>query len=103
MGTKAKESQQVEKARKKLQRKIARENRFMTEESLAQMARLIERQLIRHAGERIDLKSKEIQLFDENRHPALVKSRFVAHLLRDLKTEATSPSKPKKTLKGRIS
>lgn len=94
---KAKESQQVVKARRKLQRKIARENRHMTPEALHQMSTLIERQLVRHAGERIDLKSKEIQLFDANQHPAAVKSRFVSHLLQDLKKE-----KSQKQLKGRI-
>lgn len=98
MGTKAKESQQVMKARKKLERKIASENRHMTKESLDKMALLIERQLIRHADERLNLKSKDIQLFDENRHSAASKSKFVNHLLSNLKAE----SKKQKSLKGRI-
>ncbi len=97
MGTKAKESQHVMKVREKLEKKISKEQKRLNQEALDKMARLIERQLVRHAGERIDLKSKEIQLFDENRHPAAVKSKFVDHLLSQLKAQ-----KGPKPLKGRI-
>jgi hypothetical protein len=96
MGEKAKESEQVMKARKKLERKIQEQNRHMTSEALRQMALLIEQQLVRHARERISLKSKEISLFDENRHSAKVKSKFVTQLLGTLK----GPTK--KSLKGRV-
>lgn len=98
MSVRAKESQQVEKARKKLQKKFAQEDRRMTNEALRQMELVIEQQLARHASERIDLKSKEIALFDANRHPAAVKSKFVSHLLTTLK----AGTKPVKHLKGRI-
>ena len=97
MGSRAKESAHVAKAREKLKQKIERENLRMTQEALRQMARVIELQLARHEGERINLKTKEIELFDENRHSAKVKSKFVAHLLGQLKAE-----KPKAELKGRV-
>lgn len=101
MGVRAKESHQVEKARRKLQKKFAKEEGRMTHEALRQMALLIEQQLARHAAERIDLKSKEIALFDANRHPAAVKSKFVSHLLSSLKAETKQPQSVKQ-LKGRI-
>lgn len=85
MAAKAKESGQVEKARKRLARKFAKEEKSMTTEALRQMALVIEGQLARHAAERIDLKSKDIELFDANRHPAVVKSRFVSQLLSEIK------------------
>src|SRR5690242_15089966 len=93
---KAKESAQVARARRTLERKIEQEHQQMTQEKLAETARLIERQLGRHAEERIDLKSKEIELFDANRHPAAVKSKFVTHLFGDLKRTGGQP------LKGRV-
>ncbi len=96
---KAKESHQVEKARKKLAKKIAKEDQEVTTEALAKMSHIIERQLFRHASERIDLKSKEIQLFDQNRHPAAVKSRFISQLLNEIKAEISEEAS---SLKGRI-
>lgn len=98
MAVKAKESHQVEIARKKLQKKFAREDQRMTHEALRQMEFVIEQQLARHSGERVNLKSKEIALFDANRHSAAVKSKFVSHLLSSLKGEA----KRAKHLKGRV-
>lgn len=100
MVARAKESAQVEKARRRLQKKFAKEEKRMTSEALRQMAFVIEGQLARHASERIDLKSKEIELFDANRHPAAVKSRFVSQLLNDLKTGGKAEETAK--LKGRI-
>lgn len=100
MVAKAKESAQVEKARRRLARKIAKEEKRMTNEALRQMALVIEGQLARHASERINLKSKEIELFDANRHPAVVKSRFVSQLLSELKAGGKAEETGK--LKGRI-
>ncbi|MCE5316473.1 MAG: hypothetical protein LLG04_03800 [Parachlamydia sp.] len=102
MAARAKESTQVEKARRRLQKKFAKEEQRMTNEALRQMALVIESQLARHASERIDLKSKEIELFDSNRHPAAVKSRFVSQLLSDLKAAGKPGKAAAGKLKGRI-
>lgn len=101
MGAKAKESAQVEKARAKLKKTMEREHQRMTQEALRQMERVIEHQLERHKNERINLTSKNIELFDSNRHPAKVKSKFVAHLLSELKGEPVKAKAPKQ-LKGRV-
>lgn len=100
MDKETKESPHVEKVRRKLKKKMAAESGQMTPEALAKMSSLIERQLMRHAPERIDLKTKEFQLFDKNRHPAAIKSKFVAHLLRDLKS--ASRRQDLKKMKGRF-
>lgn len=102
MAAKTKESQHVKKVREKLQKKIEKENKQMTRDALMQMERVIEGQLARHASERIDLKSKEIALFDANRHPAAVKSKFVSHLLQELKEDSVKPKVTVRQLKGRI-
>jgi hypothetical protein len=96
---KAKESAQILKARKKLLQQIADENKHVTAQALDKIRKSIHHWISRHADDRINLKSKEITLFDENRHSAKPQNRFILNLLQNLKD--TSKQKSKK-LTGRI-
>lgn len=100
MVVKAKESPQVQKARKKIKQQLAAAEQRINDEALREMRLVIQRQIARHHSERIDLKSKVVTLFDENKHPAKSESKFVNRLLKDLK----QPPKTKKKgeLEGRI-
>lgn len=100
MAIKAKESPQVLKARRKLKKQMAEENKRITANALREMAKNIAHWLARHQKERIPLKDKTITLFDSNRHSARTQSKFINHLLQGLKQdkEQTEP----KPLGGRI-
>lgn len=98
--TKAKESKQVEKARRKLKMQIEEEHKLITEAALREVSKDIKNWISRHAQERIVLKQKEISLFDENQHSAKVHSRYVKHLLQDLARPV--PPKDENNLEGRI-
>lgn len=99
MATKAKESSQILKARKKLKQQIADENKFITSQALDHIRKSIHLWLSRHSTERLSLKDKEITLFDENRHPAKTQNKFIATMIKNLKH---SPKKGSKALEGRI-
>jgi hypothetical protein len=100
MTEKAKESKQVQKARKKLKLQILEEHKLLTENALKKVSNDIKQWISRHASERVQLKEKDISLFDENKHSAKVHSRFVKHLLTDL-AEGREPVESNK-LEGRI-
>lgn len=95
MGTKAKESVYIKKAREKLKKELAKADKKITERALYQMSRIIHRWIDRHAEERVPIK---FEFFDENRHSAKTKSKFIRNLLTKLRKE----SKKAKKLKGRI-
>lgn len=97
----AKESKQVQKARKKLKLQLQEEHKLVTESALKKVSDDIKTWISRHAQDRIQLKKKDISLFDENQHPAKLHSRFVKHLLKDLSNP--TPSLPENNpLEGRI-
>lgn len=98
---KAKESTQISKARKKLLQQMADENKHITAQALDNIRKSIHYWIARHADERISLKSKEITLFDENRHPAKPQNRFILDLLYNLKDNSLT-KKGSKKLTGRI-
>lgn len=100
MATKAKESKKVEKARNKLRLQIQDEYKCVTEAALHKVSQDIKDWISRHAQDRLQLKQKEITLFDENQHPAKVHSRYVKHLLHDLARPI--PPKTENNLEGRI-
>lgn len=100
MVVKAKESPQVQKARKKIKQQLAAAEKRINDEALKEMRLLIQRQIARHHAERVDLKTKVVTLFDENKHPAQTESKFVNRLLKDLKHPPKS--KKKSELEGRI-
>lgn len=83
---KAKESAQVLKARKKLMQQMAEENEHITAQALDKIRKSIHYWIARHAGERIDLKSKEITLFDENRHSVGPQNKYILNLLQSLQS-----------------
>ena len=101
MSGKAKDSYQILKARKKLEKKIAQEDKLINEKTLGQMKKVIQFWIKRHKTDRVKVAKKSIELFDENRHSAKIKSKFVSHLLDRLKKEAAK-TKTIKPLIGRI-
>lgn len=101
MATKAKESPQIEKARNKIKQQLDDADKRINSESLKEMTLLIQRQIMRHTPDRINLKKKQVShLFDENKHPAKTESKFVHHLLKEL--EHPKKTKRKSSLEGRI-
>lgn len=100
MMTKAKESKQIEKARKKLKLQIQEEHKLATDAALQKVSQDIKNWISRHSQERVALKQKDISLFDENRHPAKIHSRYVKHLLQELAQPI--PPKTENSLDGRI-
>lgn len=101
MATKARDSRQVEKARKKLRAQIETEQKKVNEKTINQMKQAMQIWLKRHKQERIKLADLPIEVFDENRHSAKTQSKFVVHLMSRLKHEAVRP-KSLKPLKGRL-
>src|SRR5262249_44866292 len=97
---KAKESAQISKARRKLLQQMAEENKHITTQALEQIRKSMHYWIARHSGERINLKAKEITIFDENRHSAQPQNRFILDLLQHLQGLPTKRSARK--LKGRI-
>lgn len=98
MATKAKESEQIVKARKKIEKRLAKENKQISPKNLKVMSEQIKNYITRHQQERINLKDRSIILFDENHHPAKTENRYVINLLVKLKKETPAARK----LKGRI-
>jgi hypothetical protein len=101
MPAKAKESAQISKARQKIKQKIVAQNKRTTPQALAEMSKMIHMWLYRHARERINLKDKEVSLFDGNKHSAHLQSKFVFTLLRNIKKDIKKES-PSKSLGGRV-
>lgn len=101
MTSKATESLQVQKARKKLEKKLISEQKQLNIAAIEQMKRAIQIWISRHQTERVTLQEKTVELFDENQHSAKTRSKYVVHLLHKLRKE-TPPKKTLKPLKGRI-
>ena len=99
MPKKAPESSTIQRARKKLKKQMTKENEKITPEALKQVAKNISRWITRHSPERVDLKTKRLTLFDENKHSVPPASRFVTHLKKEIDEEL---QKSKKNLRGRI-
>lgn len=100
MVSKAKESKQVEKARKKLKLQIQTEHELLTATALQKVSQDIKTWISRHAQDRIKLKQKDISLFDENQHSEKIHSRYVKHLLEELARPASPVSE--NDLSGRV-
>ena len=101
MAAKAEESQQVQKARKKLEKIFEEENRQINQKALEQMKKAMHHWIERHKSERVELPERNIELFDKNKHSAKTQSKFVAKLMKELKGSVPAP-KPYKPLTGRI-
>ncbi len=100
MATKAEESYQVQKARRKLEKQLQEENKLINEKAIEQMKKAMAIWLQRHKDVRVKLHER-LELFDENRHSAKSKSKFVAQLTKKLQKPPAKP-KPLKPLAGRI-
>ncbi|MFQ5729023.1 MAG: hypothetical protein ACE5GN_01510 [Waddliaceae bacterium] len=101
MGIKAKESRQVQKARKKLEKQLEAEHKLVNKKALDQMKKAIQIWIKRHKEDRIALLERPIELFDENRHSVQTKSKFVSHLIEKLRKEANKTLSFKRLI-GRI-
>lgn len=84
MSIKAKESLQIQKARKKIKEQLKAADKRMNPQALQNMSRLIKEQLSRQKADRIDLKNRQIISFDENQHPAKTESKFIAKLMHQI-------------------
>lgn len=94
MVTNAKESSEIAKFRKKLESKIEMEKKKITIESIEKSKRAIYNWIDHHFNERILLKTKNVRLFDENKHPAPLKSKKILKLASNLKTDKLKPNQP---------
>jgi hypothetical protein len=97
----AKESKQVQRAREKIAKKIAKDETKIDQRAIEEMKLAIRHRIDRFSKDRIRLKDKAIALFDENKHIAKIRSRFVKNLETVLKKEAQSSTAFNKLI-GRI-
>ncbi len=100
MAEKAEESDNIKRARQKLEKKLSKERELFNPEKLKEVRRQIYRWIERNASDRVSLKEKNIELFDENVHPATTSSKFVKEL-RD-KLLPVAPPEEESSLRGRI-
>lgn len=101
MAIKANESSQVRKYRKKLEESMIEEKKLINPESLSKMKNSIHQWINKHSGERVNLKNKSIELFDENKHSAAPKSKYILHLLSDIKEDKKQPTPPLRKFKAK--
>jgi hypothetical protein len=101
MALNAKESRQVQKVRKKLEKVLEEEQKRINKDTLQEMSKTIQNWIWRHQSERINLQEKTFKLFNENASPAETKSKFVHHLLNQLKKEE-GKVREEGGLKGRV-
>ncbi len=101
MVAKAKESYQIQKARKKLAKQFEAEDKRINQKAIDQMKQAIQIWISRHKAERVELKDLQVELFDENKHSAQVKSKFVKEMLQKLKSP-TKKGSPMQKLAGRV-
>lgn len=85
MSKKADDSPQVKKYRKKLEETLFEEKKLINRESIQKMSDSIYKWINNHSKDRIRLKHKSIDLFDEKRHPANIKNKFILKLQSNLK------------------
>lgn len=96
MSSKANESAHIKKYRKKLEAQMNKEKQLLSSEAIAKTKNSIHHWIQTHSKERLDLKSKTIDLFDENKHPAALKSKFILKLATKLKNNQQKLSAPRK-------
>jgi hypothetical protein len=89
---KANESSHIVKAREKLKNQLERKDKLLTQQALERIRKTMHSWIARHASERISLKSKDIKLFDENRHPAKIENKFILNKLKSLKIKTKIPA-----------
>lgn len=99
MTTKAKESQHIQKARKKIEEQLKSAEKKMSPEALNTMSRLIKEQINRQQPGRVNLKHRQVTSMDENDRYAKTESKFILKMINQIKQKQ---SKPKNHLEGRI-
>lgn len=77
---KVKESPQVKKIREKLRKEIQKEHKIMTSKGLKEISKKVRALLQRQHPPSKSLKQKDVTLFDENQHPAAIKSKYILKL-----------------------
>lgn len=82
----AKESPQIRRYRKKLREQLDHEHEIMTQAALLKTKQALQQWLSRHEYDRISLDDKTITLFDENRHPEPIHSKFVKKLFDQIRS-----------------
>lgn len=95
----AKESNAVQRSRRKLEAKLKDNHEKVNSTALLEMKNLIRHWIRRHEEERVPLKER-VALFDENVHSAKTESLYVKELLRKL---SGSEGSDNDKLKGRVS
>jgi hypothetical protein len=99
----AKESEKTKKARVKLQKKLEKIDRLVTQEGLKRKVQEIHYWISRHSSNRVTLKNKNISLFDENQNTARCSQRIASILETLRKGEFTKlKNKPKLNLRKKI-
>lgn len=99
---KAPESRRVKRARHKLEKQISDESKRITPQALEKVLKTINHWISRHAKERLDLKSKRLTLFDENKDSAPPTSRLVFELQKRLAKELSEEAEKAEDLRGRV-
>ena len=83
-GEQAKPSPQVLKVEKKIKKQLEAEKSKTSQTALNEISQSIKERLSHDYNDRIKLKNRDIDVFDENKHPAKVHSHYVSHLLENL-------------------
>lgn len=99
---KSQESIQIKRARRKLKKQLQEEEKQITPQALQKMSQSIHQWISRHSDDRIQLKDKNITLFDANQHSAKIKSKFIDSLLKELSKENELSKSDSSVLDGRI-
>lgn len=99
MPVKAKESLQIQKARKKIKEQLKSADEKMNPQALSGMSRLIKEQLNRQKPGRINLKKHQITSLEENPRFAKTQSKFIIKLIDEIKLGRIYP---KNYFKGRV-
>lgn len=93
MVSKAKESKEIQKFRKKLKKQISAQKKQLNQEALIHVKQVMTKWIARHSDERVEMRKRRIVVFDENQHPAEITSPFVHELLNEIKISAIASSK----------
>lgn len=85
---KEKESPQIKRYRRKIKEQLEHEHEIMNESALKKAKQSIIQRLNSNNAERISLQDKTVTLFDENRHPEPIHSKFVNDLFARIRSGA---------------
>lgn len=101
MKVKAKESPQVQRAKKKLEKEMAKEAGRINPEALEKTRSVMKREISRHEADRSKSSDLTVTLWDENKHSEISHNRHVKHLFNELRKAASNEPSPE-ILKERV-